>query len=93
MSNQSLADDLHKLIIKTFRKRKAYSFFRESIWDADLADMQLISKPTKGIRFLLYAIDILLNMHELLLWKSKKLLQSLMHFIFLDVPSSYSKKA
>ena len=45
MSNQSLADDLHKLIIKTFRKRKAYSFFRESIWDADLADMQLISKP------------------------------------------------
>lgn len=53
MSNQSLADDLHKLIIKTFRKRKAYSFFRESIWDADLADMQLIPIFNKGIVFIM----------------------------------------
>ena len=30
----------------------------DSIWGSDLADMQLISKFEKGIRFLLYVIDI-----------------------------------
>ena len=28
------------------------------IWSADLVDMQLISKYNKGIRFLLYVVDI-----------------------------------
>ena len=28
------------------------------IWSADLVDMQLISKYNKGIRFLLYIVDI-----------------------------------
>ena len=32
--------------------------FTDNIWDADLADMQLLSKYNKGIRFLLYVIDI-----------------------------------
>ena len=35
-----------------------YSSFKESIWDADLVDIQLISKFNKGIRFLLCVIDI-----------------------------------
>ena len=35
-----------------------YSPFKESIWDADLVDIQLISKFNKGIRFLLCVIDI-----------------------------------
>ena len=30
----------------------------DNIWDADLVDIQLISKFNKGIRFLLYVIDI-----------------------------------
>ena len=38
--------------------RKAYSSFKDSIWDADLADVQLISKFNKGMRFLLCVIDI-----------------------------------
>ena len=32
--------------------------FKDNIWGADLADMQLISKFNKGFRFLLCAIDI-----------------------------------
>ena len=44
--------------LKNLKKRKVYSSFRDNIWSADLADMQLISKSNKGFRFLLCAIDI-----------------------------------
>ena len=56
--NIQLADELHKPIIRKFEKRKVYSSFRDNIWGADLADMQLISKFNKGFRFLLCVIDI-----------------------------------
>ena len=58
MSNQQLADELHKPIVIKFKRHKVYSFFKGNIWGADLADMQLISKCNKGIRFLLCVIDI-----------------------------------
>ena len=57
-SNEQLAKELHKPIIWKFSKRKVYSGFRDNIWGADLADMQLISKFKKGFRFLLCVIDI-----------------------------------
>ena len=56
--NIQLADELHKPIIRKFEKRKVYSSFRDNIWGADLADMQLISKFKKGFRFLLCVIYI-----------------------------------
>ena len=56
--NEQLADGLHKPIIRKFKKRKVYSAFKDNIWGADLADMQLLSKYNKGIRFLLCVIDI-----------------------------------
>ena len=56
--NLQLAKELHKPIIRKFKKRKAYSGFKDNIWGADLADMQLISKFNKGFRFLLCVIDI-----------------------------------
>ena len=40
-----------------FKKRKVHSPFIDDIWGADLADMKLISKFNKGIRFLC-VIDI-----------------------------------
>ena len=55
--NEQLADELHKPIIRKFKKRKVYSAFKDNIWGVDLADMQL-SKYNKGIRFLLCVIDI-----------------------------------
>ena len=58
-SNKELQEELHKPIIRNFKKRKVYSSFIDNIWGADLADMQLISKFNKGIRFLLCVIDIL----------------------------------
>ena len=56
--NDQLAEELHKPIIRKFEKRKAYSTFKDNIWGVDLADMQLLSKYNKGIRFLLCVIDI-----------------------------------
>ena len=56
--NEQLAKELHKPIIRKFKKRKVYSTFKDNIWGADLLDMQLISRYNKGIRLLLCIIDI-----------------------------------
>ena len=53
-----LANELHRPITRKFKKRRVYSSFKENIWDVDLADMQLIRKYNKGIRYLLCAIDL-----------------------------------
>ena len=56
--NEQLADELHKPIIRKFKKRKVYSTFKDNIWAADLADMQLLSRYNKRISFSLCVIDI-----------------------------------
>ena len=53
-----MAEEFHKPIIKKLKKRIVYSSFKDNIWGADLADMQLISKFNKETRFLLCVIDI-----------------------------------
>ena len=52
-----LAKELHKPIIRNFKKRTVYSRFKDNIWGAELADMQLISKFNNGSRFLLCVTD------------------------------------
>ena len=47
-NNEQLAEELHKPIIRKFKKRTVYSGFNNNIWGADLTDMQLISKFKKG---------------------------------------------
>ena len=39
MSDQQLTKELHKPIIKKFKKRKVNSPFIDNVWGADLADM------------------------------------------------------
>ena len=56
--NQQLANELHKPILRKFKKRKVYSSFKDNIWGVDLANVQLISKYNKGIRYFLCAIDL-----------------------------------
>ena len=57
-SSSILADELHKLIIKKFDKRKVYSQFKDNIWGVDLVDMQSFSNKNKGIKYLSCAIDL-----------------------------------
>ena len=70
--NEQLAKELQKPIIRNFKKRTVYSGFKDNIWGADLADMQLISKFNKGFRILLCVIDIFSKYSWVVPLKDKK---------------------
>ena len=52
LSNKDLAEELHKPILRKFKKWKVYFSFIDNIWGADFTDMQMISKFNKGFKFL-----------------------------------------
>ena len=56
--SQQLADELHKPITRTFKKRKVISNGIDEIWAADLVDMRSFSKWNKGYKYLLMVIDV-----------------------------------
>ena len=60
MTNKELAEEINyqKTIIRKPGKRKLHSLFIDNIWNVDLADMKLISKFNKEIRFLQCVTDI-----------------------------------
>ena len=58
VNNLQLAEELHKPIIRNFKRRKVYSSFKDNIWGVDLADMTLINKFNEGIKYLLCVIDL-----------------------------------
>ena len=41
LQSEQLAEELHKPIIRKFKKRKVYSAFKDNIWGADVANMQI----------------------------------------------------
>ena len=47
MSEQQLAEELDKRIIRKFKKRKVRSPFIDNIWSAYITDMHLIRKFNK----------------------------------------------
>ena len=53
-----MAEELHKSLIRNFKKITVYSGFKDNIWGADLDDVQLMSNFKKGFKFLLWVIDI-----------------------------------
>ena len=71
-SNYQLANELHKPIIRKFKKGKVYSSFRDNIWRVDLADMQSLSKYNKGIKYLLCAINLFSKYAWVIPLKDKK---------------------
>ena len=42
--NYQLADELHRQIIREFKRGKLYLSFRSNVWGVDLADIQSLSK-------------------------------------------------
>ena len=58
LQNSELATELLEPIIRKFKKRQVYSSFKDNIWGVDLADMQLISKCNKRIRYLSCVVDL-----------------------------------
>ena len=47
--NEQLAEDLHKPLIKNFKRRKVYARFKDNIWAADLAEMESLSSKNKKL--------------------------------------------
>ena len=45
-------------LLENLKVEKVYSSYRNNIWGVDLADMQLLSKYNKGIKYSLCAIDL-----------------------------------
>ena len=70
--NYQLAEELHKPVIRKFKKRKIYSSFRDNIWGVDLTDMQSLSQYNKGIKYLLCAIDLFSRYAQVIPLKDKK---------------------
>ena len=58
-----LAEELHKPVIEKFKRRKIYVIF-DSIWAADLAEMESLSSKNKNVKYLLCQM-FSLNMHGL----------------------------
>ena len=72
MSNKGLPEEIHKPIIRKFKKRKVHSPFIDNSWGDDLTDKRLISKFIKGIRFLLCVIDVFSKYTWVISLKDKK---------------------
>ena len=70
--NYQLANELHKPIIRKFKKRKVHSSFKDNIWGIDLADMQSLSKFNKGFKYLLCVIDLFSKYAWVITIKDKK---------------------
>ena len=72
MSNKELDKELHKPIIRKFKKRKVHLSFIENIWSAHLPDMQLISKFDKRIHYFLCTIDIFSKYTSVIILKDER---------------------
>ena len=59
------------LLLK-FSKHKVYSSFKDNIWGVDLADMQLLSRQNKGVKYLLCVIDSFSKYASVVPLKDKK---------------------
>ena len=67
-------------MLEQFLKRTAYSTFKDDIWGASVADMQLINKFNEGIKFLLCVIDIYIKYAWVIPLKDKKVQLLLVDF-------------
>ena len=56
--NEQLAEELHKPVIKKFKRTKVYARFKGNICAADLAEMEPLSSKNKDVKCLLFVIDV-----------------------------------
>ena len=67
ISNKELAEELHKPIIRKFKKRIVHSSFIDNTWGAYLANIQLTSKFNEAIQIFIMLLINSVNMHGLLM--------------------------
>ena len=70
--NYQLWNELHRQIIKKFKRKKLDTSFRDNICGVDLADMQSLSNYNKWIKYLLCAVDLFTQYAWVVPLKEKK---------------------
>ena len=56
--NKQLVEELHKPVIKHFKRRKVYARFKDNIWAADLVEMGSLSLKNESVKFFLFVLDV-----------------------------------
>ena len=59
--NKELAQELQKSVIKKFKRRNVYAKFKYNIWAADLTKMGLLFSNNKGVKYLLFMVDVFIK--------------------------------
>ena len=79
--NEELAEELHKAIIKKFKRRKVYATFEDNIWAADLVEMGSLSSKYRNVNCFLCVMDIFTKYAWVKFLKEKKVKTVLNSFI------------
>ena len=79
--SEVLAQELHKLVIKKFKRRKVYARFKYFISALDLAEIGSLSSVNCGIKYLLCFIDVFTTYAWVKPFKDKKVKTVLHGFI------------
>ena len=51
--NELLPEELHKPVIKKFKRREVYARSKDNIWAADLAKIRSLSSKNRNVKYLL----------------------------------------
>ena len=73
--NEQLPEELHKPVIKKFKRRKVYARFKDNRWAADLAEMGSLSSKNGNVKYFLWVIDLFTKYVWITPLKEKKVKQ------------------
>ena len=76
--NEKLAKELHKPVIKKFKRSKFYATFRDNIWTFDLVEMRSLSSFNQNVKYLLCVIHVFNKYTWVKPFNDKKLLMVLL---------------
>ena len=77
----NLAEELHKPMIKRFKRRKDYARFKNNILEVDLVKMGSLCSFNRDLKHLLYVIDVFTKYARVKPLKDKKVKTVLHGFI------------
>ena len=58
ISGNEKPEELHKQVLKEFKRRKFYGRLKDNIWGVDLAEMRSLSSKNKNVKYILCVIDV-----------------------------------
>ena len=70
--NEVLVQELHKPVIKKFKRKEVCSWFKYSVMAADTAEMGLLSSKNFGVKYFRLALDNFIKYYWVKLLKDEK---------------------